>query len=81
MSILYILTHFLTSTIWIFFILGHVLGGHVTVTGGDCRLYYNYRHVITQQLYQLWKVRSARGLSPQIVLHPACVHIMKRPVL
>jgi hypothetical protein len=27
---------------------------------------HNYRHVITQQLYQLWKVRSARSLSPQI---------------
>jgi hypothetical protein len=33
------------------FIMGHVLGGRVTVTDGECRLfiYYNYEHVITQQ--------------------------------
>jgi hypothetical protein len=29
---------------------GHILGGLVTVTDGDCRLYfYNYEPVITQQ--------------------------------
>jgi hypothetical protein len=29
---------------------------------------HNYEHVITQQLHRLWKVRSARSLSPWIVL-------------
>jgi hypothetical protein len=29
---------------------------------------HNYEHVITQQLYQLWKVRSPCSLSPRIVL-------------
>jgi hypothetical protein len=58
-----------------------VLGRYVTVTDGDCRLYYNYRDVFTQQLYQLWKVQSARSLFPPIVLYPACVHVMKQPVL
>jgi hypothetical protein len=29
----------------LFFIMGHVLGGRVTVTDGD----YNYDHIITQQ--------------------------------
>jgi hypothetical protein len=37
------------------------------------RLYYSYRDVITQQLYQLWKVRSAHRLFPGIVLHSVCV--------
>jgi hypothetical protein len=36
----------------LFFILGHILGGHVTVTDGDCRLYfYNYEHITTQQFF------------------------------
>jgi hypothetical protein len=33
----------------LFFIMLHVLCGHVTVTDGDCRLYYNYKHIITHQ--------------------------------
>jgi hypothetical protein len=40
--------------------------GHVTVTDGDCRLLHKNRHVITQQSYQLWKVRSTCSLSPWI---------------
>jgi hypothetical protein len=30
-------------------VLGHILGRRVTVSDGDCRLYYNYEHIITQQ--------------------------------
>jgi hypothetical protein len=28
---------------------------------------HNYEHVITKQLYQLWKVQSTNSLSPRIV--------------
>jgi hypothetical protein len=41
---------------------------HLQIVDGDCRLLaHYYRHAITQQLYQLWKVLSAHGLSSQIV--------------
>ncbi len=30
----------------LFFIMGHVSGGRVTVSDGDCRLYYNYEHTL-----------------------------------
>jgi hypothetical protein len=33
----------------LFFILGHILGGCVTIADGDWKLYYNYEHTITQQ--------------------------------
>jgi hypothetical protein len=48
--------------------MGHVLGGRVTFTDGEYRLY-----IITimnmslhNSMYQLWKVQSARSLYPQI---------------
>jgi hypothetical protein len=46
---------------------GALSSGRVTVTDSDCMFLHNYRHVITQQLYQLWKVQSAHSLSLQFV--------------
>jgi hypothetical protein len=51
-----------------FVISGALSSGHVTVTDGDCwLLLHSCRNVITQMLYQLWKVWSMPSLSPQIV--------------
>jgi hypothetical protein len=52
--------------------------GCTTVTDSDYRSYYNLRHVITQQFYQLWKVRSALSLSPQIVC--SLQNFLRRPI-
>jgi hypothetical protein len=43
----------------LFFSSEHISRGLVTVTDGDCRIYYTIMNIITQQLYQLWKVQSA----------------------
>jgi hypothetical protein len=43
--------------------------GHVTVTGDDCRLLlHNYRHFITQQLYQLWKINPGLAYLLELFL-------------
>jgi hypothetical protein len=62
-----------------FFILGHMSGGHVTVSDGDCRILHNFEHVIPQQLYQLWKVQSTCSLSPWIVPMSCLCPVMQQP--
>ena len=47
----------------LFFIMGQVLGGRVTVTDGDRRLITIMNMSLHNSIYQLWKVRSARSLS------------------
>jgi hypothetical protein len=52
---------------YLFFIIGGVLGGHVTVTDGVIAGYITIQNIsFHNSLYQLWKVQSASSLFSQI---------------
>ncbi len=63
----------------LFFIKGQILGGRVTVTDVECRLYiHNYEHVITQQCVSAME----SPICGKFILTnccPVCFHVMKQP--
>jgi hypothetical protein len=78
MPIFYIFSYL--NLFYLFFISEHVLGGRVTVTDGDCRIYYTIMNMLLHNSYIIY------GTSDPLVVYlhevfkcPACVHVMKRP--
>ncbi len=63
-----------------FFISGHVSGGHVTVTDGDCRIYYTILNMsLHNSFISCGKSDPSVAYLHELFRSPACVHVMQWP--
>jgi hypothetical protein len=64
----------------LFFITGHASGGHVTLTDGDCRIYYTIMSMLLHNSYISYGNSDRHVVYLQELLwRHACVHLMMRP--